>query len=262
MKIFKLSVIASTVALLTACGGGSSSEKVADVVQDAKDAVQEIVETPVKLGGIWIGDSVDTDDVKQSVLAFSTDKGEFRAISISGEQSIGAISAVKDAFTGKVTYYAPNNEVYALSGKNSIAGTVSGTIKEHASISGSNKVEDMITSTFNLTFDDAYNDKSSLDIIKGTYAGDDGDGYTEKYTISAAGILTGEDSDGCIANGLISIINSDHNMYRISATISDCGSANGVYTGLGAFTNYNNADYFAFSINSNDLVLSSYITKQ
>jgi hypothetical protein len=52
-------------------------------------------------------------------------------------------------------------------------------------------------------------------------------------TMSTNGQLTASDSRGCLVNGTVSVPDATHNMYRIDATVTSCGSLDGTYGGLG-----------------------------
>ena len=128
-------------------------------------------------------------------------------------------------------------------------GTFSGTFSSGSTISGSLQftTEDnsTLTSTWSLTFDSLYNTASSLETISGTYTDDIAavsDGVDplsgSSVTISSSGALYAQGStDGCVANGTITVTNASYDLYQVSYTFANCAGSYAVlndvqFTGL------------------------------
>jgi len=63
----------------------------------------------------------------------------------------------------------------------------------------------------------------------------DRDDLTTSVVIDDEGALLGNDSDGCVYTGKISVINAELNAYHIDINISECGSTGGDYEGVSYF---------------------------
>jgi hypothetical protein len=87
--------------------------------------------------------------------------------------------------------------------------------------------------TFSMSLSPMWNRPASLDSVAGVYTRSTSNGYTMTMTIGANGQLMASDSRGCVANGTVVVPDGLHNMYRIDATVSSCGSLDGSYGGMG-----------------------------
>lgn len=88
--------------------------------------------------------------------------------------------------------------------------------------------------TFGMTMSPMWNYPASLPIVAGVYTRSSSTGYTMTMTIGANGQLVANDSRGCTVNGTVHVPDGSHNLYRIDATITTCGSLDGAYHGMGA----------------------------
>lgn len=119
-------------------------------------------------------------------------------------------------------------------------GSLSGTVQERASLSGSTQFTTDLgaksSSGISLTLDNLYNTASSLNAISGVYT-DPQSG--DVISVSGAGDVFWQDAaSGCTANGTVSIIDPAYNAYRVRFSYGNCtGEAavlNGVpFSGLG-----------------------------
>ena len=75
---------------------------------------------------------------------------------------------------------------------------------------------------------------ASIGTVAGVYTRSTSNGYTMTMTMSANGQLTASDSRGCVINGVVGVPDATHNLYRIDATVTSCGSLDGTYSGMGA----------------------------
>lgn len=203
----KLFSVSSALVLLTACGGGGGSTS-----------------TQNELGGIWTGTATLTDTTTLDSIGLVSEAGQIFFLTGS-DLSIGTVSTSGSNFTGSLTEY------YSAGGFAS--GTIAGTFTARTSLSGAATFNSVQTSTFNFNYENIHERDSSFATISGTYSLTSGT-YTETYTVDTDGVITGSDTDGCVFNGQVSLPNTDYNIYGVSVTASNCGDANGTYTGLAA----------------------------
>ena len=88
--------------------------------------------------------------------------------------------------------------------------------------------------TFNMSLSPMWDRPASIGTVAGVYTRSTSNGYTMTMTMSANGQLTASDSRGCLINGSVGVPDATHNMYRINATVTSCGSLDGTYSGMGA----------------------------
>ena len=88
------------------------------------------------------------------------------------------------------------------------------------------------TGALNITYDNVYEQPSSLLATQGTWSYTDRDDLTTDLMIDEKGVLSGSDSAGCGYLGYVDIINSQYNVYQVKVEISECGPVNGEYEGV------------------------------
>lgn len=191
-----------------------------------------------KLGGIWIGTAMSdiTPGEIHSVTAISTDDGDFRLISYSGNQYVGTISSNGNELSGNLAAYAPADRVFA-NGQAKSLGSISGEIVERRALRGEWYSLLGDHGKFELSYHDLHTLDSSFAKIAGTYTGFDPAeiaGWTS--TIVSDGGYFGQDDWGCTRFGQLRIIDPQFNVYAWNDTVSNCGGCSGVYVdGLGFF---------------------------
>ena len=89
------------------------------------------------------------------------------------------------------------------------------------------------TGTFNLSLSPMWDRPASIGTVAGVYTRTTSNGYTMTMTLSANGQLHASDSRGCLFNGTVNVPDITHNLYRIAATVTSCGSLDGTYQGMG-----------------------------
>ena len=108
-----------------------------------------------------------------------------------------------------------------VSTADSLAGTYTGALDE---------------GLFVLDYLPSYEVASSLDLTVGVWTFDmaaaGGGVYTVTWDIDANGVIFGTDTDGCVFDGNISLIDARYNAYRITVDVTLCGAINGEYSGL------------------------------
>lgn len=111
-----------------------------------------------------------------------------------------------------------------------------GTITERSRIQGTLEHNGSRNTRIDATYQQSYDNDSSLQTLAGMYSVDDGAGFTLTYSLDANGVFTGSDTTGCLVNGEAEIIDADYNMYRLELDFTSCGAigAQGIFSGLGA----------------------------
>jgi hypothetical protein len=183
--------------------------------------------------GIWIGTvtSIQTGE-KTNSIGLVTETGVLRFINDTSVQIAGDVTVTANTFTGEITAYAPYGFFTFSKGEPAVTGTVSGTINEKSTFNGSTTLDGSVNSSFEFNYDaEIYEKNSGLSLISGNYSASDGAGYTVTYSINAAGVITGSDTDGCQMNGDVELLNPDFNMYRLVVRVANCGDLNGNYRG-------------------------------
>lgn len=194
MRKILLLALTSFVAACSGGGGGSSPS------------------TEQSMGGVWVGTASPIGGGGSiDMIGIISESGELHFLS-EIEIDIGNVTTNGNTFSGNVTAYT--------TGATEL-GTVSGTFSPKASFSGTGVFGGTPTSNFAFTYDDSYERASSLALVSGTYSDTDGF-YTETYTIGSDGALNGSDTDGCVFNGQVSVIDARYNAYDITITISNC----------------------------------------
>src|SRR5690606_11445844 len=114
-----------------------------------------------------------------------------------------------------------------------------GTFVARKTFAGSASLGGVPASQFLFLYDDLYERATSLASISGTYSKSDSTGYTQTYTITSDGSVTGSDTDGCALNGKLSIQNSNYSLLRIKVAVNKCEDLNGEGPGRWALTDWN-----------------------
>jgi hypothetical protein len=89
------------------------------------------------------------------------------------------------------------------------------------------------TYAFRAAMSGMWNRPASLAALAGVYTRATGTGYTVTLAIGADGRLSGSDTRGCVLNGLATVPDPARNLYRLTATVTSCGTLNGDYAGMG-----------------------------
>jgi hypothetical protein len=213
-----LLAIGSLLFTLAGCGGGGGSD-------DGETNVEK------SIGGIWSGNvsSIDGTNPVQSIGVVA-ENGRFFFFS-SLEFDVGTFVTSESSFTSNVKAYVTDTETFAT-----VNGVISGSFIEREQISGTSRFEDGTPgSTFLYNYDPTYETPSSLSSIAGIYSrSNEQETYTETYTIDATGLVTGSDTEGCITNGVLTLIDSRYTVYEIQLTISVCAADQNI-SGLAAY---------------------------
>lgn len=218
---------------LMSCGGGGGDD------DDSSPSLSA--------NGIWSG-SITIDGEGTRNITALLHNGTVKAYSPSHDLMLAGDYSVRD---DDITL---NLDIYDGSQSGSISNlhndfgqsinetmTASGTLTEQASISVTFSSTNGLTGTIYVTFDEIYNRDSSLSLIAGNYVTNPG---AFRFTIDDDGSFYGEDDfntnhnypDPCVFSGVISILNSDYNLYDTDATVDSCDppidSIDGTYSGF------------------------------
>jgi hypothetical protein len=171
-------------------------------------------------GGVWMG--VDTTNGGQLVLTV-TENGSFRYVDQAGNQGAGILIVNNGNDVSSNFQKVTKIGITFPDGTTLADCTLSGTIAERrtmdVAINCTTTSGPLNQINADLTYDDIYDRNSSLNMIAGTY--DDGSGIVT--SIASDGTIFEQDPIfGCVANGLVSIIDSDFNAYDYQFDISNC----------------------------------------
>ncbi len=188
------------------------------------------------IGGIWFGYNF-TDQVGDSreFIGIATEDGTFRFLELATRvQFIGTVTFNGEIAEGSgVALAAPGASWSDTSTASPL--DISGFVVERESMEGDWSLAAGETGNYWLLFDPVYFKDSSLDLTAGVWTMlDDTGAGIGTLTIEVDGGLNGQDIAGCLYSGSLGIIDTQYDVYDVSVTISNCGDADGVYTGFGA----------------------------
>ena len=89
------------------------------------------------------------------------------------------------------------------------------------------------TGTFNVTMSSMWDRPATLATLAGTYTRTTSIGYTMTMSIAPDGVITANDTRGCVINGAVTVPDATHNLYQLDTTVTSCGILNGTYQGHG-----------------------------
>ena len=225
------------VVILSGCGGGGGGS--------SASAASSVNATPT---GVWDGTFTE-NGVGAFAITGIISGNQLVFISLDGGAIYeGTISVNGTSFTATTTDYAIGGEVFSTS-------NLSGTIQRRSSITGTYTSSNGATGSFSLTYDSVTDRGSSLSVTDGNWTATDV-GVTLTFSIISTGDLTGSDTDGCIYNGTVNIIDASVNIYRLTIAVSSCGIFNGAYTGYGVVTDTTVVnDTLIFTVSNPNLIL-------
>jgi len=244
--------------VVSACGGGGGSgnqtppnnqSPSTPVVQDEDSQ------------GFWRGtssngrpvDGIILDDGSYYVLYYTDSKRDFISGIVHGKSS----SMSGDAFSSisATDYFIEEGVIYT-------GLSVTGTLKEKSTFSGSIKYSANETVNFTSAYVDAYEITPSLDQLAGSFAGNVAFAFGIEgavLSIGPDGSLTGIGQSGCSLTGNVST-NTSGNIFDLDVTFGGypCASANNTFQGIvyyehdtgvaiGVVSNSSNTDGFLFA---------------
>lgn len=226
------------VASFLGCGGGGGGGAPATSLAPPPPPVNQ---SP---GGIWIGTDSEGDDI----IALITEAGRFHFLETTtlAQGSGNASVSNGNDITASFRFVPPVGFVFA-DGSTFSDCTVTGTVAERTSLSGTvnctSSLGNQSSVTVNLAYDTLYDLNSSLGTFAGTWTDASAPGI-DIVNVDSLGVIIGQDGSGsnCIYSGQVSLIDANFNAYDVEWTYSSCiGNAailNGVsFSGIGAIDN-------------------------
>ncbi len=160
---------------------------------------------------------------------------EFDAHVLLSDQHYAGIVAVDGTtLSGTLTEYRGRQGVFlGFDGISTIS--LNGEVSERDGMFGNYSGEDD-EGRFALTYSDAYEDGSSLDLLTGIWsysqASSGGAIYTITLDLDDSGRLFASDTAGCIFGGQLAIFDARFCAYSAAISVSSCGEVDGEYSGL------------------------------
>lgn len=231
---------------LSSCGGGGGGGAVTT--------------TPVatKPGGIWFGTST-SPGLTIDIGGVITEDGEGRFEDDNGTQYvITSISGNNGAIQISFIAYAQFGYQF-LDGSTSGTGSISGTVVERSTFSGSFSFSTGESGTISMFYEPTYDRDSSLAKLSGSW--DEGFGI---MTVDSNGSFFEQDQFGCVYDGQASIIDAMFNAYRLTMTVSNCAPDDGDYSGIGVLADLvvdGDEDLFIVQLNSNTLFFTAFLER-
>jgi hypothetical protein len=197
-------------ALLSSCGGGGTNN--------------------ASPGGIWNG--TDTDS-PLPVTGIVDESGRMRFIRQDGVLYVGTAMTSGNSISASFDAYTPFGTTFS-DGSSHETGMLSGTIEPRVSITGSTQSTtdngSVSQGTLTLTFNQLYDQPSSLGAIAGNYVQA---GSGTAVSIDANGAIFSQDATtGCVVNGNATLIDASYDAYSVQATYASCTGAAAVLNGI------------------------------
>jgi len=233
--------------LLQACGGGGSSSSSSDSESEGETTTENAT-----VSGLWEGTFTDGGGNTFAALAGISPSGEIRIIATdAGVQYAGNLSVSGSSVSGSFRGYAPPGFIF-YNGETLTTGSLSGTVVEKKSISGTYNAEGDDSGSFSLSYHPSSDLSLSLADLQGTWGYDDFGSWVN-VVISESGEISGSDSGGCDYAGNARVPDSSVNVFEIDLAVTDCGEANGSYTGLGTLESTPSGDIVWFMVSTPSL---------
>jgi len=232
MELRKLISIFAVSLAISACGGGGSSDSGSSSVSaSAAD-------------GIYFGSGNEDGFGGFEILGF-VDRGQLYAISDTGVGYTGTLNLQNE------NDYSTSLTLYDVDYARFDSASMSGNYTPDDSISGTYTRASGPKGSFSIDYlPEVYGRPVSTDLISGTWDVTNAT-TTTTITFDTNGNITGQNTDGCVYSGSISVPDESVNMFRVSLLIESCGQSNGSYQGLAAIMSSNsNSNIIAFMSNS------------
>lgn len=248
-------LVVATLIGLVGCGGGSGSGS-----GSGTGTNQPPPAATVNPAGVWYGYVSNTTlGESYEVVGASISNGELRFVDSQGVQYQGTMHLSGNSYTASIKAIASLGETF-VNGKTVITGSLSGTIQQRSEITGSYMMSTGESGTVSLLYDAVHQRGSSLSRLAGTWT----DIYGETYSVDSQGQIFAQTSDGCVYSGNASVVTSGFNTYRLNVTVSNCGTFNGTYNGLGVIRDWqanNDNRLLIFQLSNNSWSLTKSIGK-
>jgi hypothetical protein len=197
-----------------------------------------------------------------------SEDGEARGVTYTNQNTIDALFyGIANLDTSLL--YVSSGTVLAANGFVLDNGTtvsplsVVGTVSPHSFLAGLYAMPHE-TGQYYAKYDGAiYEQPSSLAAVSGSWTIRNLSGAaTGTLRVNGNGSFSGSDISGCGYSGVISIIDSRYNAYRVNLNVSNCGVANGAYEGLaGLLSTFSANDTLEFALSDQSLAEVNGITR-
>jgi hypothetical protein len=226
--------------MLCIAGCSCDGDKVCALLTSSKTTTTATTSTAASAAGIWSGTD-SANGLQLTGLINANGQADF--IRSDGVQFIGTASLSGTTLDIPLNGY-PQFALQFSDGSTSGSGTFNGTVSSGSTISGALQFttasNTAINGNWSLTFNSLYNTASSLATISGTYTGgppvvsSGSDPLSgSSVTISTSGVLYAQGStNGCVANGTLTVTNASYNLYDVSYTLGNCSGSYAVLNGL------------------------------
>ena len=208
-------LLAFLIGVFSGCGGGSSDSDTSEPPPSQN------------ADGIWQGTT--TDDTGTCKLYMINSNGEMVAFSSECQ------SVYKGSYTVDGANLAAQVEVYDIGGAKKGSTTLSGTCSEQSTINGSYTTVNGSGGTFDLSYNPASGLPSSFQQVAGTWSYSTSDDFSADVVIDNQGKISGANSYGCNITGVISLLDTNRNIYSIDLDITQCTAQGGAYDQNGSF---------------------------
>ncbi|HSG96363.1 MAG TPA: hypothetical protein VLA11_00025 [Woeseiaceae bacterium] len=185
--------------------------------------------------GLWSGTIQSTLTGNHETLGMISEEGDAQFFSLTGSQITGSVEVFGNIVRMSTTAYAPFGTTHpdgSVSGSVDVRGLVTTAFRSSGTFVG---VGD--SGIYDIFYSTDYERTSSLSRVQGLWSTPSPTGGSGDLIISVAS--TGEfsgSSDGCSYSGLIGLIDSTFNLYRVDADIANCAGITGQYSGLGTLS--------------------------
>ena len=193
-----------------------------------KESVQHDLNSPQQapLDGIWKG---EFDIGGRGPFDFTAIHLDGKAYAYSERAKAMCVGTVELDGTGYTSTYA----LFVMDGGPFDVAKLTGNVSEQNEIvSHFVTINGGDTGAMNLAYDAVYEVPSSLEAVSGAWSYTDRDNLTTELSIAADGVIQGRDSDSCVYNGQLEVIDPRYNAYRLVMDIRDCSSVDGEYEGV------------------------------
>lgn len=206
------------------------------------------------MGGVWNGTVTGLPgNAGAAIIGVSVSDGRFRFVNLnSGAQFAGtAIVSGGSTVSGTGQVVAPKRETWS-DGSLVSNFEVNGTIGNRRSMFLFWKSLSGDEGEISFVYDASHDVSSSIEALEGTWTVFD----ELAITIDRDGLIDGQDSDGCIYSGMVTIIAQELNVYDLLITIASCDNLNGSYQGLGTIIQLGLDQVFLVQVSSENRFLS------
>lgn len=224
-------VAAFVTSMLGACGGGSSSAPSPATPASPGQASPGV--TAQSAVGIWEGTITSQATGQVSPMLGMVDAaGAGLWMAADGRVMAGPFGTATPMTAVQVAAHMDQGGAFANGSRHGSmdfafdSGVAAGALTGHAIGMGDRY-------SFRVEMSEMWNRPASLAALAGVYTRSTVTGYTVTLAVGADGRLSGSDSRGCVLNGFATVTDPSRNLYRLTATLTSCGTLDGDYAGMG-----------------------------